>query len=68
MRFGDGIYSSDNRLRAAGFAETAMVNDCERFAFNVEPYNLNRDNGRFSNLRLQIINETMDTSRAIEFI
>lgn len=54
-------------LRAAGFAETAMVNGCEHFAFNVVPYNLNlnSDNARFSNLRLQIINETMatDTSR-----
>jgi len=50
-------------LRAAGFAETAMVNDCEHFAFNVLPYNLNldSDNARFSNLRFQIINETMAT-------
>lgn len=38
-------------LRAAGFAETAMVNGCERFAFNVVPYNLNldSDNARSSN-------------------
>lgn len=55
-------------LRAAGFAETTMVNGCERFAFNVVPYNLNldSDNARSSNLRARkIINETAatDTSR-----
>jgi len=52
-------------LRVAGLAETAMVNGCERFAFNVVPYNLNLDSDNACSLRLQIINETMatDTSR-----
>jgi len=57
-------------LRVAGFAETAMVNGCERFAFNVVPYNLNFDSDNAYSLRLQIINERLwrRIHHAIEFI